>query len=175
MKWSDLGKILKPIAPIVAAAIPGGGVVTSILSQALSVEETPDAIADAIKTNPEAAAKIIEVENKHKEALEQVALQLRIAELQDIANARAHDVSVRQTGARTADVLGYLSVSLVALLGGFLIWKATSGTDIPPVLSTTIGMVVGGILANMNSVYQFWFGSSKGSRDKDAERAAKQQ
>lgn len=174
MRWSDLGKILKPIAPILAAAIPGGGVVTSIVAEALGADETPDAIAEAIKTNPEAAANLLKVQNEHEAVLKQMALQLQLAELQDIANARAHDVAVRSTGARTADVLGYLSVVLVGILGGFLMWKTASGQDIPPVLSTTIGMLIGGVLATMNSVYQFWFGSSKGSRDKDEMVAGKQ-
>ncbi|MCA0404842.1 MAG: hypothetical protein LCH39_01650 [Proteobacteria bacterium] len=61
MDWTDLAKILSPLAPLLGGVLGGpagaaaGSVVGGIVGKALGVEPEPGAIADAIKADPEGA------------------------------------------------------------------------------------------------------------------------
>ena len=64
MNWKDLTGVVGKIAPMLGAALggPAGGAVGSMISAALGVDNTPDAVAEAVKTNPEAAVKLAEIQ-----------------------------------------------------------------------------------------------------------------
>ena len=76
LSWSDVGKAIAGIAPILGTALggPAGGLAGSLLASALGVSNTPDAVNSAIAADPASAAKILEVQAKHQEALQQMQL-----------------------------------------------------------------------------------------------------
>lgn len=79
MDWKDIGKTIAKIgAPLLGNAIlPGiGGVAASaIVASALGVEDTPDAIDVAIRTDPEAALKLRTAELENARDLRSLVLQ----------------------------------------------------------------------------------------------------
>ena len=168
MKWSDLGKIVKPLAPILAAAIPGGGIATTILSEVFGTKNDPDAIAAAIEKDPAAGAKLLEIQNAHKQELEKIALQLELAEIADVQDARARDVSIIASGKTNvrADVLAALAICGLISIIVMLMFRppAPENTAALTLLTTLAGTLV----SCVTMVYTFEFGSSRSSRQKDA-------
>ena len=71
LEWSDIGKIISTSAPVLGgflagpAGAQGGAVVGSIIGTALGVPPAPDAIADAIRNDPDAEAKIAQADADH--------------------------------------------------------------------------------------------------------------
>lgn len=79
MNWSDVGKTLEGIAgdalPLIGGILGGplGSKAGSIVASALGVADTPDAVSQAIKTDPEAAVKLAQVEADKQKELAQIA------------------------------------------------------------------------------------------------------
>ncbi len=72
MDWSDLGKVIEPLAPILGGVLGGpagsaaGAVVGGIIGKALGVDPTPESVAEAIKADPDGAGqKIAKAEADH--------------------------------------------------------------------------------------------------------------
>jgi len=76
MTLGDLGKKLAGKGlKLLGGAIPGGGIVMDMVSSALDTDPTPEAVAKAIDENPDAALKLTEIQTRHKEVLEGIALE----------------------------------------------------------------------------------------------------
>ncbi len=75
MNWSDIAETVGEAAPMVGSAIYGqaGGAVGGMVAKALGVEETPEAVNQAMKDDPEAAAKVKKIEAD----LEQARIEAR--------------------------------------------------------------------------------------------------
>jgi len=73
--WDKIKDVVGSVAPMAGSMLagPAGGAVGSMLASALGVDNTPDAVADAIKTDPQAAIKIRQIEAQ----LEQTRLEVR--------------------------------------------------------------------------------------------------
>jgi len=73
--WDSIKDTVGSVAPIAGSLLggPAGGAVGSMLASALGVDNTPDAVAAAIKSDPQAAVKIREIEAQ----LEQTRLEVR--------------------------------------------------------------------------------------------------
>ena len=73
--WDSIKDTVGSVAPMAGSMLagPAGGAVGSMLASALGVDNTPDAVADAIKTDPQAAIKIRQIEAQ----LEQTRLEVR--------------------------------------------------------------------------------------------------
>jgi hypothetical protein len=86
MDWGELGKqIAGTGAKLLGEAIPipGAGVVADMAAEALGTDKDPDAMAEALKKDPQAAAKLKEVEAKHKEEMRRLALQAQSKALEE--------------------------------------------------------------------------------------------
>ena len=88
--WSDLGKTVASAAPLLGGVVGGplGAGIGSIIASVFGVENEPNAIDAAIKSDPNAAIKLREIELTHKEKLEDIALKTLQSELADKQNAR---------------------------------------------------------------------------------------
>jgi len=73
--WDSIKGTVGSVAPIAGSMLggPAGGAVGSLIASALGVDDTPDAVAAAIKADPDAAVKIRQVEAQ----LEQTRLEVR--------------------------------------------------------------------------------------------------
>lgn len=171
MDWASLaGQITGLGAPILgsilggAIAGPAGAALGSqagkLLAQALGTAPTPEAVQQAIQTDPAAVEKVKAVEAAHADDLAE--LQARLTDTQD---ARRMQEAAMEHGASAQwaplvvsglNVVGFIVVSVIALFH-------PAGTD-PGVALFLLGVWAGGF-AGVNN---FWLGSSSGSQKKDA-------
>lgn len=159
-----------------SAAIPGvgtalggsiGGALGKAASQAigaaLGVPAEPEAIAQAVAANPaDAQIKLAQIEAE---------AQQRIAELQDVANARQMLISLEQEHSASGKAPAILSG--VALIGFFVVVGVLFfiRQEIPASVLSLLSLVVGAQVAGYGQVLNFWFGSTRGSQKKDAQIA----
>jgi hypothetical protein len=81
LTWSDVGKAIAGVAPIVGTALggPAGAIVGSMVASALGTDSTPDAVTAAMAADPTNATKILQLQNQHEEALKQMQLNYATA------------------------------------------------------------------------------------------------
>ena len=83
MEWKDLAKDIAGAAPLLSGVLAATGVgapaaaavaaVGGLLSSALGVPNTPDDVAKALQTDPDAAVKLAQVEATHGENMASIA------------------------------------------------------------------------------------------------------
>jgi len=82
--WKKLGKQVAELgAPLLGFALggPGGAALASTITASLGLSDsTPAAISQALNTDPEAATKMLELQTRHKERIEEIALDRYRAE-----------------------------------------------------------------------------------------------
>lgn len=175
MEWASLGGQLAQIGlPALGTLFGGplggtiGAVVGKSIAATLGVPATPEAVSQAVASDPSGAAlKLAEIEAETKR---------QDAYLADLANARGTTVSLAQAGSKIA--WGAPVVSLVISLGFFTVMfmlffvKAEMPQSVFQLLS-----ILFGVLATLfTQVGNYWLGSSEGSRrNADAIRAVAQQ
>lgn len=83
MKWSDVGKLLGDVAPVVGGLLggPAGAAVGGLVSKALGTDNTPDAVAAAIQ-DPANALKIVQLQANQELQLATLQQQLELAQAQ---------------------------------------------------------------------------------------------
>lgn len=64
MGWSDVKDVVGKVAPLAGTLLagPAGGAVGGLLASALGVEASPQAVSQAVQSDPEAALKVRQVE-----------------------------------------------------------------------------------------------------------------
>lgn len=173
MNWKDVGAKIAKSAPVLGSLLggPAGGAlggVVSLVASALGLETdevTPDLVDNIITTDPQAMIKLKEIESKHKERLEELAIESDRAHLADVANARTREVEItRATGSRDINlyVLAWIVVGCFFLLVGVLM-----GVTLPEANIGPINQLFGAMATGFGMVLQYFFGSSKGSADKN--------
>ncbi len=77
MQWKDLTGLIGKAAPLLGGLFggPPGAAVGAIVARELGVDATPDAVAQAIQTNPEAALKLAELQKDERIQLAVLAAQ----------------------------------------------------------------------------------------------------
>lgn len=90
MNWKSASKIVGKAAPLLGTALggPAGAAIGTMVATALGVENTPDAVAQAVKNNPDASLKLRELELQNEQHIRDHIFRTLDAELKDIQNAR---------------------------------------------------------------------------------------
>lgn len=166
MDLKSFGESLAKIGlPLLGAVlpIPGGAALGAALASAIgSGSDKPEDILAALSANADTLEKAKEFEATHAETM----LQLKLAHVQklyeqEVADrASARDMQ-KATASHTVPLLAYLIVgSFVAMVGCTL--AGYSHVD-----GALAGTLVGYLSAKCEQVVSFYFGSSKGSEDKN--------
>ncbi|MDZ7804332.1 hypothetical protein [Thiohalophilus sp.] len=126
--WSNLGDTVAKAAPLLGGAIggPGGAALGKMVASVFGVEgDDPEAIQSAINQDPEAAIKLREIETRHRQKLEELALERHRAELeaetdrhkssqQTIQTQAEHGTDyVKETRPKIARLSGYATVGYI--------------------------------------------------------------
>jgi hypothetical protein len=178
MDWKDIaGKVIGIGAPLIGTALLGPGLganagtmVGGILASALGVADSPAAVAQALDTDPQAAAKIQAAQSAHSDDL-----QAWLASLMDAQNARAQTVALAGLNnpnskiAWTVPILTVVNVSafFVTLVGLFVVWLrmpdmvSVAGMAVFGLIQLMIGALIGATSQSNN----YWFGTTKSSHD----------
>ncbi len=87
--WSDVRNIIGDAAPVIGGLLggPAGAAVGSVVARALGVGNSPDAVTQALRTDPKALAKVVMLEQSDAmrlalTKLEEQASQVRVDELE---------------------------------------------------------------------------------------------
>ncbi len=171
MKWKDIGKMIGKAAPLLGSLLggPAGGAVGTLVAAALGVEDTEEAVVNALKADPDALVKLKELEMKHKEELEKmqidkmkIDLQTTEAYLADTQNARSREKALVQSIGRPDYHLYALAWSIIIGFIGLIV--LLSFHVLPEDSNGVIFMLFGALAAAFGQVIQYFFGSSESSK-----------
>jgi hypothetical protein len=157
--------ILGQLAPVVGAAIggPWGGLAVKALAEGLGLKA--DADLDEIErvvasADPDKLVELRRVEAKFKTDLERLGVESERLGVEDRKDARAHQA---KTADKTPGVIAAVVVS-----GFFGVLGALVFVTIPDAASAPLNIMLGALGVLLTQVGNFYFGSSAGSKSKDA-------
>lgn len=167
MKWDQIKNIIGESVPILAnAIIPGiGGVAGSMISKVLGCKPTPEDIENTIKSDPNAFLKLKELEQKHEEFLIKSSHENDKLYLDDIKDARSREIEyTKSTGKMNWPmyVLGGLVV-ICFFITIFCLFRF----ELIAFNKELIIYTVGGLQSAFITIIAYFYGSSKGSNDKN--------
>jgi uncharacterized membrane-anchored protein YitT (DUF2179 family) len=178
MGWKELGKSITSMGASLlgnAVAGPMGGQLAGNLVAKLwgADPEDPADIYAKMTADPDAAIKLRELQNRHEERLEELAIERVKIGYADVASARRmHVETTKATGKRDINlyVLAYgfvvgFFVSIIVMM--VLVLKGKLPEAMPQYVTFLLGSLFGTLTAGVTAIIQFFFGSSKGSKDKD--------
>lgn len=179
MKWSDIGSMVEKAAPLVGTLLggPAGAAVGSLVAAALGVMDDPEEVKAALAGNPDAFAKIQELQVNAKIQLQQLAVTLETTRIQAegaqySAEAADRD-SARKLAAAQPNDLVRPTLTMITLGGSLFIvvailmgWANEAITNVTAAL--TVGTVLGLWLGMTKEVMGFWFGMTKESQKQNA-------
>ncbi len=154
---NDLLDLLKGAAPALATVVAGpmGGMAVKAMASKLGVEDTVEAVAQAISSDPTAALKLQEIDLKQFEL-----------EVQDRNSARQMQIAALQQDSWFAKNFLYLFTSIWSIFAMCFFIGVTFGT-VPEsgtrMADTILGVLIGTVITGF---FNFFFGSSKSSQDK---------
>jgi hypothetical protein len=154
---NDLFNLLKGIAPSVATLVAGplGGKAVSMLADKFGVSDSVEAVAKAIAGDPAAAQKIQEMD-----------LEFAKLDNEDRASARAMQIAALQQDDWLAKNFIYIFTAVWSIFAMTYFAFVTFGTVAESgirMADTILGVLIGTVLTGF---FNFFFGSSKGSKDK---------
>ena len=166
-------------APFIGACLgPGGavaGTAIKMIAGALGVEATPPSIEAALQNNPEALLKIKELELNHKLDWERLLLEEEKTRLADIQSARVRQTeSEKATGKRDGNLYALAWLGICGYLGLLIYIIGWGLPKMSAELALMVGNLIGIVGGKYSSIYDYFFGSSKGSSDKNSMLSAKE-
>ncbi len=178
MDWSKVVSTISQAAPIVGslfgpAGAAGGALAGSaikLVAAALGVPATQEAVSAAIATDPEAALKLAKYEMDNKIELQKLQIQREQMLINDVQSARNREIeTTKATGKRDMNMFilawviigGWLGAIVALIVLKILAPDSQVATD--PILS----MLFGSLSTNAGMVVGYFFGSSRGSDNKN--------
>ena len=152
-----LAGLLKNVAPGLATIVAGplGGMAVRVIAKKLGVEDTVEAVSQAIQADPEAATKLAEIDLRQFEL-----------EVKDRDGARAMQIAALQQDDWFAKNFIYLFTGAWSVFAMTYFAFVTFGTVAESgvrMADTILGVLIGTVLTGF---FNFFFGSSKSSKDK---------
>lgn len=162
MNWMDIGKqAIQMGAPILGGALggPAGAAVGAMIANQFGVDDpTPANIMAAIKTDPDAAMKLREVELRHQERLIELENDRFRIETADVQNAR----SAHQHHWMPSAITMVMCAMFGAIVGALFIWA------IPGENKDIVVYMAGQVSGILTSCVTYWVGSTRASANKDS-------
>lgn len=94
--WKKVGESIADFAPALGAAVGGplGGGLGSIIAAAFGTEDSPEAVLEAIKTDPNAAVKLQQIQSDERIRIQEINAQQHVDTLTQVNQTmRAESVS----------------------------------------------------------------------------------
>jgi len=174
MKWSDLSKTIGKVAPMLGTALGGpmGGAIGAVVSSALGVSNEPEAVAAAMKADPNIVVKLKEIESQNESSLRDHTFKMLAIEQKEIDSARTMQAAALGQEDLFSKRFVYYFASCLCIFGALYITAITFfeiPTDNVRFADTCLGFILGSMFS---PVVGFFFGTSFGSRKKSNEQAA---
>lgn len=168
MDWKKLGKdVVSAGAPILGGVLggPGGATIGAMVASLFDADpDDPKDIAVKMAADPESAIKLRTLELNHKVDFEKLYLA-------DVQSARQREVEITRATGRINWPMYILAGVIV--IGFFTLVFVLMKYAVPEGSREVAFMLFGALAASFGSVVQYFFGSSKGSADKNAILAKK--
>lgn len=162
MNWKDIGKqAIQMGAPILGGALggPAGAAVGAMIANQFGVDDpTPGSIMAAIKTDPDAAMKLREVELRHQERLIELENDRFRIETADVQDAR----KVHQHHWMPSVITMVMCAMFGCIVGALFIWA------IPGENKDIVVYMAGQVSGILTSCVTYWVGSTRASANKDS-------
>lgn len=174
MKLGRLADAVKGAAPLLSGALglagPAGVVAGRLVAAALGTPEgDEDAALRALEGNPDAVLALKRLEADHAVELRRLAIEAARVEVEDRQGARAREQAVvAATGKQDRNLVGLawtMVLGFLGLTGVLTVWPPA------PDSSGVVYMLYGTLASAHGSVIGYYFGSSAGSKAKDAKLA----
>ena len=175
LEWKDIGAAVGRIAPILGTALggPAGGAIGALVSTALGVGNSADEVEKALTVDPNAAIKLkqLQVENdamlkKHIEAMATIELEYERSRVDERKSAHLREAELAKAG-KDNTIQPALAIIAVGAFFAMVWYMLSYGLlEMSKEASFIIGNVIGIASAIAKDVYGYYFGSSKGSKDK---------
>jgi hypothetical protein len=168
MNFVDLGKeIIRRGAPILGGVLagPAGISVGSLIGNLFGdTTNEPDKILERIQADPEANLKLIQFQAANETELQQLALQGIVEDNKDRDSARNREIEIAKTNKidNTPRNLAYILVLAFVISIFVMPYMPIDGQE-KEIMMLLIGMLA----SKVNSIYDYFFGSSSGSKLKD--------
>ena len=162
----DWKKTIGKLAPTIGAAFgPLGAAGGAAIKELLGVPDATDEELKKYVQTPEGALKLKQAEYDYKVKMAQIQLDDNKSVDADRASARDRDTKLKQTGYRNsrADLM-ILAVAVALIVDIVLLWQ---NPELPQGIVAIFNMMVGACLKMLGDAFQFEFGSSRGSKEKD--------
>lgn len=165
----NLGKIAKgvlaTVAPLATAALPGplGGIANSLIKGALGTDDDAEVERLLAEGSPETMVKLKEIDKD---------LRIRLKEL-DIKEEEIHagDRDSARDLAKTRGVIVQATLSAIFVIGYFGVLGVLLFTNIFNEMDDfqkgQIGILIGVLTGALAQILNFWFGTTKQSKEKD--------
>lgn len=162
MSWDKVKKAVGKVAPLVGAAInPAiGGPVGAMVAAALGVESEPDAVENAIKNDPNAALKLVELQNQEAENLRKHQFGILDVELRDKQDARKNHANHWMPSA--------ICIALTCMVAGSTYLLFTN--SIPDGNKEIAYLLFGALVAKWGDSIAYWVGTTRSSALKSFSR-----
>lgn len=163
MDW-DWKSLVKTVAPALATALGGplAGVATRALGEAVLGDggASEEQIANAlINPDPEILLKLKQADKEFQVKMRELDIRL-----DEIHAADRH--SARQRDLESKDSMN-AGLALIIVIGFFGTLSAYFTVPVPEDASTAMNIILGALTAGFVKVLDYYFGSSKGSADKN--------
>ena len=151
MSWKSIADTVGKIAPTLGSLLGGkaGEVVGSLIATTLGVENTPDAVSEALRINPEIAYKLAELEATHKVELEKLRIEEIRLDLAASTQAISDVNKTMQAEAASGHWPTYTWRPFIGFSFGLYInsmWVLPLLHITPVILSADLTLAIGGIL-----------------------------
>lgn len=110
MNWKDIGGLVGKAAPLVGSLLggPAGGAVGGLVAKALGTDASPDVVAEAINTDPDALLKVRKLELDHERDLTRMRIEAETTRLAEVNRTmRAETASDDRYVRRWRPTFGY--------------------------------------------------------------------
>jgi len=160
-----------PIAMALAQLAPSLMKLFGAEEPSIAAAKTVTDIAQVVTgtASPEAALKHLQESAAAQRAFNELIVknehEISLALLKDVQDARARDSSIQAEGKRNyrADAMLLLAVLVICLLI-YIIWKET---ELNEYVKGTFTFILGRFTGYLDSIYNFEFGSTRNSKEKD--------
>lgn len=154
---------MSTVAPVLGMAVGGpfGGIASSMIQSALGVD-TEEQMINEIQHNPNALLLIKQAENDF--AIKMKELGIKESQLVNEDRADARDL------AKERGILFQASLTMLFILGYFGLFYLFFGgivSELNDWQRGQVGVLIGVLTGAIPQLLAFWFGSSKGSSDKN--------
>ncbi len=156
-----LTELLKNVAPGLATMVAGplGGAAVAAIAKKLGVEDTVEAVTQAIQNDPDAALKLREIDLKEIELANK-----------DRDSARSREAAIATSAAAPTlnkIVTPVLALGVVTL--SFVLFAILIFVEVKQEAKDILIYILGVLSAAVTQILSYYFGSSQGSKDKSDE------